>query len=111
GMLAAGDRQHAEGFVAIGAGNDGAHAGQFARFRYVDVDDLTVRIGTAVDAPGKLTGAQNVGGVFGAAGNFLRTVDHRHVAADIVRRHDLVHGATPCALSAAAYFTASMIFT
>ena len=60
---------------------------------------------------GQLTRSENVGGVFGAAGDFLGPVDHRHIAADVVRRDHFVHGATPCAFSAAAYFTASMIFT
>ena len=87
------------------------HAGNLERFRHVDLDDLAVRIGAAIDAPGELAGLQNVGGVFGAAGDFLRPVDHRHIAADIVRGDEFVHGATPCALSAAANFTASMIFT
>ncbi len=61
--------------------------------------------------PASWPGADDVGGVFGAAGYFLRPVDHRHVAADIVRRDGLVHGATPCVPSVTAYFTASMIFT
>ncbi len=43
--------------------------------------------------PASWPGAKNVGGVFGAAGDLLRPVDHRHVAADIVRGDGLVHGA------------------
>ena len=110
-VFAARDRQHAERLVAVGAGDDGAHAGNFQRFGDIDRDNLAVRIRAAIDPAGELSGRKDISGVFGAAGNLLRPVDHRHVAADIVRRHDLVHGATPCALSAAAYFTASMIFT
>jgi len=110
-IFAARDRQHAERLVAVGAGDDGAHAGNFKRLGYIDFDDLAVRIGAAIDAPRQHSGLQNVGGIFGAAGYFLRAVDHRHVAADIVRRDHFVHGDTPCALRAAAYCTASMIFT
>ena len=52
------DRQHAEALVAVGAGDDGAHAGQLQRFRHVDLDDVAVRIGAAVDAAGELPGAR-----------------------------------------------------
>ena len=67
--------------------------------------------------PASMFGAEQVGGVFGAAGDLFRSVDQRDVVADVVRGHDvlhwngLVHGATPFAWRAAAYFTASMIFT
>ena len=110
-ILAARDREHAEGLVAVGAGDDGHHAPDFQRLRYIDIDDLAVRIGTAVDAAGQLAGAKNVRGVFGAAGDLLRPVDHRHVRADVVRGCGFVHGAMPCRPSATANFTASMIFT
>src|SRR5712691_1186335 len=36
---------------------------------------------------------------------------HKGGGSRLSERHDLVHGATPCACNAAAYFTASMIFT
>src|ERR1019366_3196456 len=78
---------------------------------YIDFDDLAVRMGAAIDAARQHSGLQNVGGIFGAAGYFFRPVDHRHIAADIVRRNHFVHGDTPCALRVAAYCTASMIFT
>ena len=95
-MLGARDRQHAEGLVAIGAGDDRLHAGKLQRLRDVDVDDLGMRIGAAIDAAGQRAGLdRKVGGVFGAAGDLLRAVHHRHVVADVVRGHDLVHGATP----------------
>jgi hypothetical protein len=110
-MLAACDRQHAESLVAVGAGDDSLHARKLERLGNIDFDDFAVRIGAAVDAPGQLAGLDDVGSVFGAAGDFFRPVDHRHIAADVVRRNDLVHGDTPCALSVAAYCTASMIFT
>ena len=110
-MLAARDRQHAEGLVAIGAGDDRLHAGQLCRLGDIDLENFAVRIGAAVDAPGQHPRRDEVGGIFGAPGHLFGPVDHRHVAADRVRRADLVHGATPAALSSAAYFTASMIFT
>ena len=111
GMLAARDRQHAEGLVAVGAGHDRLHARELQGRGHIDVDDLGVRIGAAEDAPRQHAGIDEIGGVFRSPGDLLGSVDHRHIAADIVRRHDLVHGATPAALSSAAYFTASMILT
>ena len=90
-MLAARDRQHAEGLVAVGAGDDRLHARQLRRLRDIDFEDFGVRIGTAKDAPGQHSRRDEIGGVLGAAGHLLRTVDHRHVVADVMRRHDLVH--------------------
>ena len=110
-MLAAGDRQHAESLVAIGAGDDGFHARQLRRLRYVDFENFGMRIRAAENSPGEHSRRDEIGGVFGAAGHFLRAVDHRHVVADVMRRHDLVHGETPAACSAAACCTASMILT
>ena len=110
-MLAAGDRQHAEGLVAIGAGDDRLHAGQLRGLGNIHVEDFGVRIGTAENPPGERSRHDEIGGVLGASGNFFRTVDHRHVVADRMRGDDLVHGDTPPAQSSAAYFTASMIFT
>ena len=95
-MLGARDRQHAEGLVAFGAGDDRLHAGKLQRLRHIDVDDLGVRIGAAIDAARERARLdRQVGGVFGAAGDFLRAVHHRHVVADIVRGNDLVHVARP----------------
>ncbi len=110
-MLGARDRKDAEGLVAIGTGDNGAHARQLECPSNVDVDNFSVRIGTAVDAAGKLTWRENIGGVFGAPRYFLGPVDHGHIGTDIMRRDSFVHGAIPCAFSAAAYFTASMILT
>src|SRR6478735_9838635 len=107
-MLATRDREHAEGLVAVGAGDDGHDARDFQRLRYIDIDDLAVRIRTAIDTAGQLTGAKNVRGVFGAAGDLLRSVDHRHIRADVVCGCGFVHGAMPCLPSATANFTASM---
>ncbi len=90
-MLAARDRQHAEGLVAVGAGDDRLHARQLRSLRDVDLDDLAVRIRAAEDAARQHARLQNVGGVLGAARHLLRSVDHRHIAADVVRRHDVVH--------------------
>src|SRR4029079_3102490 len=115
GLFGARDGQHAEALVAVGPRDDGDHAGHLERTRHVHADDVSVRIGAAVDAAGQLPRRHNVGGVFGAPGAFLRTVDHRDVAADVMHGHRLVHGfvhgATPCLPSATANFTASMIFT
>ena len=91
-MLAAGDRQHAKSLVAIGAGDDGFHARQLRRLGDIDVENLGVRIGTAENSPGQHSRRDEIGGVLGAAGDLLRAVDHRHVVADVMRRHDLVHG-------------------
>ena len=110
-MFGARNRQNAEGLVAIGAGDDRLHARQLRSLRYVDVEDFGMRIGAAEDAPGKHSRRDKIGGVFGASGNLFRPVDHRHVVADRMRRHDLVHGEVPAACRSAAYFTASMIFT
>src|SRR5581483_6932537 len=135
-IFGARDRQHAEALVAIRTGDDGDDAGDAQRIRNVDIEDLGMRIGAAIDAAGELVGCDNIGGVLRAAGYLLRSVDHRHVAADIVGGQRLVHvrplpfftlqgrvkwpygesdfghhGAIPSLPSAAAYFTASMIFT
>ena len=96
-MLGARDRQHAEGLVAIGAGDDRLHARQLRRLGNVDVENFGVRIGAAEDAPGEHARRDKIGGVFGASGNLFRAVDHRHVVADGMRRHDLVHGDAPAA--------------
>ena len=92
-MLATGDRQHAKGLVAIGAGDDRLHAGKRCRLRNIDLKNFGVRIRAAKDPPGQHSRRDQIGGVFGAAGHFFRAVDHRHIVADIMRRHDLVHGA------------------
>ncbi len=110
-MLAARDRQHAEGLVAVGTGDDGLDAGQLERRRDVDLEDLAVGVGAAVDAARQHVGREQVGGIFRPPGDLVRPVDHRHIAADVAGRHDFVHGATPVAWRPAAYFTASMIFT
>ena len=110
-MLGAGDRQYAESLVAIGAGDDRLHARQLGRFGNIDLKNFSVRIRTAENTPGKHARSNQIGGVFGAAGYFFRPVDQRHVVADRMRRHDLVHGDAPAACSSAAYFTASMILT
>ena len=110
-VLAPRDRQHAKSLVAIGAGDDGLHARQLCRLRYIHFENLGVRIGAAKNSPGQHSRRDEIGGVFGAAGDFLRAVDHRHIVADVMSRHDLVHGETPAACSAAACCTASMILT
>jgi hypothetical protein len=110
-MFSARDRKNAKGFVAFGASDDRFDARQFRRLGHVDVEDFRMRIGTAENPPGQHSWQDQIGGIFGAPGNFFRAVDHRHVAADIMRRHDLVHGVNPAAQSTAACFTASMIFT
>ena len=110
-MFGARNRQNAEALVAIGAGDDGLHARQLLSLRYVDVKDFGMRIGAAKDAPGKHPEPDKIRGVFGAPGNLFRPVHQRHVIADRMRRHDLVHGEVPAACRSAAYFTASMIFT
>ena len=110
-MLAAGNGQHAKGFVAVGSGDHRRNARQLKSFRYVDLEYFGMSIRAAVDAAGQHAGGKNVGGIFGAAGYLLRTVDHRHIAADIADRGALVHGALPSPLSSAACRTASMIFT
>ena len=110
-VLAARDRQDAEGLVAIGAGDDGLHARQPQRRGDIDVDNLGVRIRTAEDASRQQARRDQVGGVFRPPRHLVGPIDHRHVGADIVRRHDLVHGETPPACSSAAYFTASTILT
>ena len=92
-MLGARDRQHAETLVAIGAGDDGLDAGQLRRLRDIDLEDFGVRIGAAEDAPREHARLDEIGGVFGAAGDLLRTVDHRHVVADRYAPGRFVHGA------------------
>src|SRR5580698_7402783 len=110
-MLTAGNRQYAKSLVAIGTGDDGFYARQLHRFGNIHIENFGVRIRTAKDSSSEHSRRDEIGGVFGTAGNFLRAVDHRHVVADIMRRHDLVHGETPAACSAAACCTASMILT
>ena len=97
-MLGARDRQHAEGLVAVGAGDDRLHARQLCRRGDIDFDDLAVRIRAAEDPSRQHAGLQDIGGVLGAARHLLGPIDQRHVVADVVRRHDfinsreLVHG-------------------
>src|SRR5262249_5085009 len=110
-MLAARDRQHPEGLVAVGAGDDRLDARHPRRRAHVDLENLPMRVGAAVDASGEYAGTDHVGRVFGASRDLLRPVHHGDVAANGMNRRDVVHGATPCAASSAAYFTASMIFT
>jgi hypothetical protein len=110
-MLGARDRQHAESLVAIGAGDDGDDSGQRRRCRDIDLEDLGVGIGAAKDAARQRAGLDEIGGVFGAARNLLRPVDHRHIAADRAGGRDLAHGVAPAARSRAACCTASMILT
>ena len=90
-MLAARDRQHAKSLVAIGAGDDGFHARQLCRLRNIHLEDFGVRIGAAENSSRQHPRRNEIGGVLGAAGHFFRAVDHRHVVADVMRRHDLVH--------------------
>ncbi len=92
-MLAARDGQHAKRLVAIGAGDDRLDAGKLQRLGDIDFENVAVRIRTAINAAGKCARHDQIGRVFRAPGHFFRPVDHRHVAADGVRRHDLVHGA------------------
>ena len=112
-MLAARDRQHAEGPGAVRAGDDRQHARQLRRLRDVDVEDLRVRVGAAIDAPGQHLGLDEIGRVLGATRHLLRPVHHGHIAADVVDARDLVHGltASPVASRREACCTASMIFT
>jgi hypothetical protein len=90
-MLAAGDRQHAKSLVAVGAGDDGFHARQLCRLRHIDFENLGVRIRAAKNPPRQHPRRNKIGGVFGPSGDFFGTVDHRHVVADVMSRHDLVH--------------------
>ena len=94
-VLAAGDGQHAEGLVAVRAGDDGEHAGQPGGLGDVDLEDLGVRIGAAIDAARQHVGLQHVGGVLGAAGDLLGPIHHRHIGADGMNWRDLVHGVVP----------------
>ena len=94
-VLAAGDGQHAEGLVAVGAGDDGQHARQLGGLGGVDLEDLGVRVGAAIDAPRQHARLQHVGGVLGAAGDLLRPVHHRHIGADGMNWRDLVHDVAP----------------
>ena len=110
-MLAARDRKHTEGLVAIGAGDDRLHTGKLRRLGNIHVEDFSVRIRTAKNAPSEHARHDKIGGVLGASGNFFRAVDHRHVFADVMCRHDLVHGDSSAAQSSAACCTASMILT
>jgi hypothetical protein len=57
-----------------------------------------VRIRAAEDASRQQARRDQIGGVFRPPRHLVRAVDHRHVGADIVRRHDLVHGETPRSL-------------
>ncbi len=82
-ILVARDRQHAERFVAIGAGDDGQDARQLQRRGDIDVQDLGMRIGAAVDAPCQRARRNEIGSVLGAAGDLLRPVHHGDVAADV----------------------------
>ena len=55
-MLVAGDGEDAEGLVAVRAGDDGQHAGQPGGLGGVDLEDLRVRVGAAIDAPASISG-------------------------------------------------------
>ena len=110
-MLAARDGEHAEGFIAFRAGDDRPYARQLRGLGHIDFENFAMRIGAAEDASRQRPGRNEVGGIFRPPRNLFGPVDHRHVGANRVARADLAHGATPAALSAAAYFTASMIFT
>src|SRR5262249_54789464 len=86
-------------------------AGQPRGLGNIDLEDLAMRTGATQDASRQQRRRNQICSVFGPTGYFFRAVDHRHIGADMARRHNLVHGATPTALSSAAYFTASMILT
>jgi hypothetical protein len=81
-ILAHGDRQDTEGRVAVRAGDHRQHPGQRASRLDIDVEDLRVRVGAAVDAAHQRLGLQEIGGVASGSGDLLRAVDHRHVGAD-----------------------------
>ena len=110
-VFGARDRQHAEWLVAFGTGDDRLDAWEFHRFGNVDLEDFGMRIRTAENASGEHSRDNKISGVFGTAGDLFRAVDHRHVAADVMRGQNVVHGVNPAAQSDAACFTASMIFT
>ncbi len=98
-ILVARDRQHAERLVAIRTRDDRQHAGQGQRLGDIDLDDLGMRIGAAVDASRQHAGRKKIGRVLGAAGDLFRPVHHGHIAADRMpdrrlARH-LVHVAAP----------------
>ncbi len=95
GVLAARDRQHAEGLVAIGTGDDRLHAGKPQRVGDIDLEDFGVGIGAAEDVPREQSRRDEIGGVFRPPRYLVRPVDHRHIGADVVRWDDLVHGASP----------------
>ena len=111
GILALRYRQHAEGLVAIGPGDDGDDPREPGGCVDVELEDLRVAVRAAEDAPRKRPRRRDVGRVFGAARDLVGPVDHRHIAADRVRGCDLVHAASPRARSVAACWIASMIFT
>ena len=92
-ILGAGDRQDAETLVAISAGDDCLDARQLRRFRDIHVENFGVRIRTAENAPSEHARLDEIGGVFGPSGYLFRTVDQRHIVADVMRRDDFVHGA------------------
>src|SRR5262249_51589041 len=110
-VFGARDRQHAEWLVAFSAGDDRLDAWEAHRFGNVDLEDFGMRIRTAENASSEHSGDNKIGGVFGAPGNLFRAVDHRHVATGVARGPNVVYGVNPDAQSAAACFTASMIFT
>src|SRR5262249_21041182 len=115
GILAARDREHAESVLAIGTGDDRLDAGHTQRLADVDLEDLGVRIGAAIDARRERLAAQQIARVGGSARHLPGPVDHRQIAADGAPRDPvgaLAHGwAAPLAMRSAACRTASMIFT
>ena len=111
GVLAARDRQHAEGLVAIGAGDDGLDAGEPQGGGDIDFEDLGMGVRAAEDAARQQARREEIGRIFRPPRHLVRPIDHGHVGADRVRSGALAHGATPPAWSSAAYFTASMILT
>jgi hypothetical protein len=112
-MLATRDRQYAKRSGAVRAGDNRQHARHLGGLRGVDLEDLRVRIGAAVDAPSQHLRLDEIGRVLGATRDLLGPVHHGHVAADVVDARDLVHGltASPVESRCEACCTASMIFT
>ena len=110
-MLRTRNRKYAEAFVAVSAGDDGLHARQLGRFGDIHIQYFGVRIRTAQDASGEHLRRDQISRVFSSSRNLFRPIYQRHVLADCMCRHDLIHGEAPAALRSAACITASMIFT
>ncbi len=103
------DRQDAVGNVAIFAGDDRHHAGQPARFRDVNLEQLGMGHRAAQDlADQRLGRERQVGRVAGAAGDLLDAVDQWQSLADALERF-CGHAVSPSVAQAAC--TDSMIFT